>query len=50
MATSLYAETVQLWVGCAGVEGSDDAVRLGSLCDQNTLTQGTSVYCSVLHT
>lgn len=47
---TLHAEVFQLWAGCASVEGSDEAVDLGSLCDQNTLTQGTSVYCSVLHT
>lgn len=39
-----------LWAGRAGVEGSAEAVGLGGLCDQSTLTQGTSDYCSVLHT
>lgn len=34
----------------AGVEGSAEAVGLGGLRDQSTLTQGTSDYCSVLHT
>lgn len=43
-------EAVPLWAGRASVEGSAEAVHLGGLCDQSTLTQGTSVYCSVLHT
>lgn len=47
---TLHAEAVLLRAGRAGVEGSAEAVDLGGLCDQSTLTQGTSVYCSVLHT
>lgn len=43
-------DAVPLRAGRAGMEGSAEAVGLGGLCDPSTLTQGTSVYCSVLHT